>query len=726
MWNAYSDALIPYPARVIMPDSDMIKRMLIAQRVAIQSGTPWCPLRALSALGIIYGVKGGPKCPKVSAWTHGAWAHVRGEPWGPSHAREAQSLLWDETVRHAHLITHEPELEPDPNGSILAASRIVIRTANDRFNDPQATVARGLGHSIHVVTWHRTHGRPFARWIAERSASRRWAPGDGNEWLTLASAQNVTDATRFLRLLCNALPGRARWRPNAQRVAHKCHLCDTQPVQLVWRSPSPPDAPTHDEGVAWCSACISPDLARHSWAELPDDMIPSGLRDRAAQCGRTQGRTWFDTRPSYFGACPLCGRGEAGAEHIWQWCTAAVLTWQEHGDGTHWREALLGHASDKERLVVVASQILFLYTALVGRSSLTAENAARRIGKAIRAITRTDDGHLGNNEDANVEHCPIDLHTWTEHSECGRCARGDPNLCRAALRRSQDTSRPGSNGTPEHSLPRPVANTDVNVGRIMATVYANGTPARWMVASATWWPQPRATQERLANCEWLTRRCRHCGRHEANLYARGHIERGGELTVPRSLAPVAGSALVPYEVFFDGGTSTRGNQHSAGAGALVWQIFSNGPPICIARAIMAIPENCNATLAEAHACGMALRLLSSLAREHWETHGTVLRACVLGDCIPVVRYAAAQARFRAANLRGPIDRGLEQVADIGWHITWQAVNRRHNQQAHSLARSGVNWANHIARRGTNEQRTHMEWRSIPSNVCPEIVLPAWP
>ena len=54
MWNAYSDSLIPYPARVVMPDDNTVKRMLAAQRNAIQLGTPWCPLKALSALSAVH------------------------------------------------------------------------------------------------------------------------------------------------------------------------------------------------------------------------------------------------------------------------------------------------------------------------------------------------------------------------------------------------------------------------------------------------------------------------------------------------------------------------------------------------------------------------------------------------------------------------------------------------------------------------------------------------
>ena len=40
LWNAYSNSLIPYPARAVMPDDNTVKRMLAAQRNAIQLGTP--------------------------------------------------------------------------------------------------------------------------------------------------------------------------------------------------------------------------------------------------------------------------------------------------------------------------------------------------------------------------------------------------------------------------------------------------------------------------------------------------------------------------------------------------------------------------------------------------------------------------------------------------------------------------------------------------------------
>ena len=75
----------------------------------------------------------------------------------------------------------------------------------------------------------------------------------------------------------------------------------------------------------------------------------------------------------------------------------------------------------------------------------------------------------------------------------------------------------------------------------MATLYADSTPARWITASTSWRPQPRTTQEMHANCEWLARRRRHCGLHEASLFARHPIEQGENLPCHAPLLP----ALVP-------------------------------------------------------------------------------------------------------------------------------------------------------------------------------------
>ena len=334
--------------------------------------------------------------------------------------------------------------------------------------------------------------------------------------------------------------------------------------------------------MAWCTECIQPGMAENSWACLPVRMIPSSLREQAHLINHEQGRHSFDARPSHFGACPLCGLGEAGTEHIWQWCSAAIMAWAMCGDGSSWRNALAGHCHDKLRLTIVASQVVFLYTSLIGRTSATADDSARRIARAVRAVVSSDDIQAEADEESGGESLHVDSGTWAPFSECARCNRGEQNLCRTTCRRQRtgNTQRANDNARVGATV---CARTSVDIGRIWATLYADSTPARWMVASSSWWPQPHTTQGAHANCEWLTRGCRHCGRREASLFARQLIQQGEEVTVPRSLAPRASAALVPYEVFFDGGTCNREGNSAAGAGALLWHIHSSGPLVYLHR-----------------------------------------------------------------------------------------------------------------------------------------------
>ena len=382
--------------------------------------------------------------------------------------------------------------------------------------------------------------------------------------------------------------------------------------------------------MAWCTDCFQPGMTENSWACLPVRMIPSSLREHAHLINQGQSRCSFDTRPSHFGPCPLCGLGEAGSEHIWQWCSAAYMACAKCGDGSSWRDALAGRCNDRLRLTIVAFQVVFLYTSLIGRTYANADGSAQRIARAVRAVVSTDDIQIEDGEGSGGESLRVDSDTWALSSECARCNRGERNLCRVTcrrqsagnIRRMDDNARFGATVS---------ARTSVDVGGTLATLYADGTPARWMVASSSWWPQPHTTQEAHANCEWLSRRCRHCGRHEACIFARQPIQAGEELTVPWSLATRTSAALVPYEVFFDGGTCNRDGNSATGAGALLWHIHGSGPPTCIARAILASPGDSSASLAESHACGLALMLLTCLAREHWDTHGSTLRGRLVGD-----------------------------------------------------------------------------------------------
>jgi hypothetical protein len=64
IWNSYTLSLIPYPALACSPrpvDAANWKQLF---HDAIAVG-PWCPVRALSAISVVYGVNGAPRCPMV-------------------------------------------------------------------------------------------------------------------------------------------------------------------------------------------------------------------------------------------------------------------------------------------------------------------------------------------------------------------------------------------------------------------------------------------------------------------------------------------------------------------------------------------------------------------------------------------------------------------------------------------------------------------------------------
>ena len=317
MWNSYIDSLIPYPSRVVLPNETTLNRIERAQRLALQSGTAWCPKRALSATGLYRGAKGAPRCPRASAMARRAWSYILKEPWGPTPARRAQAELWRKAVQHTNglLSTLVDYLIIEDIGSSVKSARILTRMADARFNDSEALLTPGTGRSLYVIHWHSLHHAKHREWMQERSRSRRWAVGNGGEWKTVEAAPGITDGARVLRLLRNTIPGRARWRPSSQRRSHQCTTCGNGEVQLVWRSPFPQEAVPSDTGIAWCHSCIRPGSSDNLWFNLPDTMLLVALRDRAAECRGPSHRMNFDHGPSVYGACLLCGYGEAGAEH---------------------------------------------------------------------------------------------------------------------------------------------------------------------------------------------------------------------------------------------------------------------------------------------------------------------------------------------------------------------------------------------------------------------------
>ena len=203
-----------------------------------------------------------------------------------------------------------------------------------------------------------------------RSSERRWAPGTGEEWALVQASATVTDAGRVLRLLCNGVSSRARWRTAGQRAARRCVVCGDAGVTLAWSSPAGPEADEPGPGLGWCRGCAGQWNAGNCWAALPELDLPCELWDRAREITRCRGPlTEFVAQLSQFGACPLCGTGEAGSEHLWMWCPAVALAWSRCGRDDDMARAFASGATAPEHTAAFISQVVFLHAAALGRAT---------------------------------------------------------------------------------------------------------------------------------------------------------------------------------------------------------------------------------------------------------------------------------------------------------------------------------------------------------------------
>ena len=105
----------------------------------------------------------------------------------------------------------------------------------------------------------------------------------------------------------------------------------------------------------------------------------------------------------------------------------------------------------------------------------------------------------------------------------------------------------------------------------------------------------------------------------------------------------------------------------------------------MAAAIVAVPWNASAQLAEAFGCRAALQLLL----RYGEAAG---RARVVGDNLAVVRYCAGTARLRAGPQQALLEDALGEICGRGWQLDWQAVRRHLNTLADRHSTRGIEWA----------------------------------
>jgi hypothetical protein len=120
------------------------------------------------------------------------------------------------------------------------------------------------------------------------------------------------------------------------------------------------------------------------------------------------------------------------------------------------------------------------------------------------------------------------------------------------------------------------------------------------------------------------------------------------------------------------------------------------------------------------AAHLAMRLLQD-ARVLRAGLGRTAR--VTGDNLQVIRYAAGVSRFARPYLQAPLDAGLQSLARLGFQVQWQAVRRRLNTAADSVATAALLWAVACSER---RPPPFFLWRDSAPLQPSGLEVPPWP
>ena len=406
-WNTYVVPLVPYPAHVSLPTQVQTRDMRQDLSVALRHAqSRWCPLYVLPGLAILYGIPSAPKCPVATALAVGASAWVRQDTWGPTPLAAALQQPWLAAVRWARRPT-PTWIPPRQQQTLRKAADLILQAELSHFWEPRTTLPRALLQALYTALWTATHGQQAYSWFTMRSAARKWAPGLSAEWTLLSAAGSFTAAVHVLRLLTGALPGGARWRSRDTRTRcpKLCVQCGAA-ARHVWTTPSDADA-----GLSWCSTCFGHWARGDAWALLPRSWLPNALHESADALCATRSSLNADWPCSTYAPCPLCGHGEAGAEHLLCWCPAVALAWQYLHLGERRPIAqILQPPQAPGPLAEFLHQVAHLHGVLLGRATLTAQEAAGRLARACTAASSFADA---DTDDLDSNGAPVpELATW--------------------------------------------------------------------------------------------------------------------------------------------------------------------------------------------------------------------------------------------------------------------------------------------------------------------------
>ena len=150
----------------------------------------------------------------------------------------------------------------DRHGSHAHRAAEVLRaadTARSAHTPLPAQVAAAIGTAV----WHLHDAGHTRTYLHRRSATRRWAPTEGQEWETLTGAGRWAEVWLASRLLLGGIPGTAATRGPQARLPACCWQCGSA-ARPKWR---------------WLSPALRAPPASERWS--PSPLKTQGSRVRA-------------------------------------------------------------------------------------------------------------------------------------------------------------------------------------------------------------------------------------------------------------------------------------------------------------------------------------------------------------------------------------------------------------------------------------------------------------
>ena len=352
-----------------------------------------------------------------------------------------------------------------------------------------------------------------------------------------------------------------------------------------------------------------------------------------------------------FAPCPLCLRGEAGAEHLLTWCPATHHAWDllGHPAGLASPRRLLTAPAWDSAAVAFLHQVAFLHTSLAGRAGMEWRPAGALLARAVRnrlapqrALATAEDDAASDEEGPGAAGPP-------PASECWGGWTVSPRLpcpaCQAARRFPAAFTQLPVGDAASEAWRRQACCTDslVAQGSRAATLFGAGPRGYWPLSTARWWPPPGRVAAALASAVWEVSQCGACLQWQAALVALRPLPRGTALTVARELRlPYVDPDSPPaFTLTFDGsyGTGPDGLP-CAGAAAVLRGPVGAGLSRPIIEVYQARVHAGTGLEAEALACAGGLGLLTHLPHPGF--------CLVVGDSPAIINLGAGAAHIRRA------------------------------------------------------------------------------